>query len=240
MPFAIKIGEFDGPLDLLLNLIEARKMHINDVALSKVTDDYLSYVQKLEQFSLGEMSQFILVAATLLLIKSRSLLPNLELTDEEEGDVAELERRLKRYQIIRQGARLLIRMWGVAPLRTPRKAPLVLAPRFAPGETNLAALTEALQRLVHALPTILFRETAQVAPAVSLEEMIDRLKERVMRAAKMRFREITQDADRVEVVIQFLALLELVKGGFVSAEQDRPFSDIMLQSDTVGIPHYGN
>lgn len=240
MPFAVKLGEFDGPLDLLLNLIEVRKMHINDVSLSQVTNEYLGYIQKLEQFSLGEMSQFILVAATLLLIKSRSLLPNLELTDEEEGDVAELERRLKRYQIIRQGARLLIRMWGVAPLRTPRKAPLVLAPRFAPGETHLAALTEVLKRIVHTLPTATFKETAQVAPTVTLEEMIDRLKDRVMRAAKMRFNEITKDADRVEVVIQFLALLELVKGGIVSAEQDRPFSDIMLQSDSVSLPRYGN
>jgi len=240
MPFAVKLGEFDGPLDLLLGLIEARKMHINDVSLSQVTDDYLGYIQKLEQSSLGEMSQFILVAATLLLVKSRSLLPNLELTDEEEGDVAELERRLKHYQIFRQGARLLARIWGAVPLRTPRKAPLVLAPRFAPGETNLAALAEALQHIVHALPTVIFKETAQVAPTVTLEEVIDRLKDRVMRAAKMRFKEITKDADRVEVVIQFLALLELVKDGFVSAEQDRPFSDIMLQSDTIGTPRYGN
>lgn len=240
MPFAVKMGEFDGPLDLLLSLIEVRKMHINDVSLSKVTDDYLAYVQQLQHFSLGEAAQFVLVAATLLLIKSRSLLPNLELTDEEEGDVAELERRLKKYQIIKQGARLLLRTWGVNPLRTPAKAPLRVVPRFAPGDVMLATITEALKRLVQTLPTSTFRETAQVLPMVTLEEMIDRLKDRVMRAAKMRFKELTKDASRADVVIQFLALLELVKGGVIAAEQDRPFSDIMLQSDSVGTPRYGN
>ncbi|MBI4067940.1 segregation/condensation protein A [Candidatus Kaiserbacteria bacterium] len=240
MPFAVKLGEFDGPLDLLLGLIEVRKMHINDVSLSKVTDDYLAYVQQLQQFSLGEAAQFVLVAATLLLIKSRSLLPNLELTNEEEGDVAELERRLKRYQIIKHGARLLTRAWGVMPLRTPAKAPIRFVPRFTPGDITLAMITGVLQKLVQTLPTATFRETAQVQPTVTLEEMIDRLKDRVMRAAKMRFKELTKDASRADVVIQFLALLELVRGGVIAAEQDRPFSDIMLQSDTVGIPRYGN
>ena len=240
MPFVVKLGEFDGPLDLLLGLIEVRKMHINDVSLSKVTDDYLAYVQQLQQFSLGEAAQFVLVAATLLLIKSRSLLPNLELTDEEEGDVAELERRLKRYQIIKQGARLLLRAWGVTPLRTPAKAPIHIVPGFTPGDTTLAMITRALQKLMQALPTAMFRETAQVLPVVTLEEMIDRLKDRVMRAAKMRFRELTKDASRADVVIQFLALLELMKSGVIAAEQDRPFSDIMLQSDSVGTPRYGN
>ncbi len=215
-------------------------MHINDIALAKVTDDYLGYVQQLNQFSLGEAAQFVLVASTLLLIKSRSLLPNLELTDEEEGDVAELERRLKRYQMFKHGARLLMRIWGTAPLRQPARAPIRIAVRFAPADIETAILTDALRKIIHALPTTAFKETAQVAPTITLEEMIDRLKDRVLRAVKTRFRDMTEGADRAEVVIQFLALLELVKGGIVSAEQDRPFHDIMLQSDTVGTPQYGH
>lgn len=239
MPFAVKVGTFDGPLDLLLGLIEERKMHINDVGLAQVTDDYLSYVQSHGSFPLGEVSQFVLVAATLLLIKSRSLLPNLELTDEEQMDVAELERRLKHYQLIKQAARALSKEWGQRPLRTPARAPVHIAARFAPGDTTLGHIVEALKKLISILPTAAFREVAHVAASISLEDMIEQLKDRVIKAAKMRFKDMTANASKVEVVIHFLALLELVKGGIVAATQDKPFSDIMMESDNVQTPHYG-
>lgn len=239
MPFAVKVGEFDGPLDLLLGLIEERKMHINDVGLAQVTDDYLSYVQSHGNFPLGEVSQFILVASTLLLIKSRSLLPNLELTDEEQMDVAELERRLKHYQIIKRAARALYQQWGLTPLRAPSQAPMRMTARFAPGDITLVRLVEVLKKLISVLPTTTFREVARVASTITLEEMIDKLKERIMKAAKTRFRDLTNNASSIDVVIHFLALLELIKDGFVAAAQDKPFSDIMLESNQVGTPRYG-
>ncbi len=239
MPFAVKVGKFDGPLDLLLGLIEERKMHINDVGLAQVTDDYLSYVQGHGGFPLGEVSQFILVASTLLLIKSRSLLPNLELTDEEQMDVAELERRLKHYQLIKRAARALYQKWGQVPLRSPARAPIRIVVRFAPGETTLEQLVNALRRLVSIFPTATFKEIAHVASTISLEDMIENLKVRVMKAAKMKFKDLTSNASKIEVVIHFLALLELVKGGFVSATQGEHFSDIIMESDKVDTPRYG-
>lgn len=75
--FKIKVGEFEGPLELLLDLIEKRKLHINDVSLSQVTDDFINYLKALQEFSIPGISHFVLVASTLLLIKSRSLLPAL-------------------------------------------------------------------------------------------------------------------------------------------------------------------
>lgn len=239
MPFAVKVGEFDGPLDLLLGLIEERKMHINDVGLAQVTDDYLSYVQKHGSFPLSEVSQFILVATTLLLIKSRSLLPNLELTDEEQMDVAELERRLKHYQIIKKASRALYQQWGRSPLRAPARAPMRMMAHFAPGDTTLTQLIETLKKLIATLPIATFLEVAHVASIITLEEMIDKLKERLMKATKTRFRDLTHNASPVEVVIHFLALLELVKSGFIVATQDKPFNDIMMESDHVSTPRYG-
>jgi segregation and condensation protein A len=236
--FTIRVGEFDGPLDLLLSLIQDRKLFINEISLAEVTDAYLSHIQKLT-LPLGEVSQFVLVAATLLLVKSRSLLPNLELTDEEEGDVIELEKRLRRYQIIKQGARLLMNAWGEAPLREPARPPVRLAPRFAPGETNLTILTEALQKLITTLPVASVRDSANVAPTISLESMIEQLEKRVLKAVKMRFGELTANASKSEIVIQFLALLELARGKSITVKQDRAFSDIMLESDRVDTPHYG-
>src|ERR1035437_2307689 len=97
--FQIKTTGFEGPFGLLLNLIEKRKLFINDVSLSAVTEDYLSYMNKLGGLPPSEVSSFILVASTLLLIKSKSLLPNLDLSNEEEGDIKNLEERLRLYEI---------------------------------------------------------------------------------------------------------------------------------------------
>src|SRR5665213_3863895 len=119
--FAIETPAFQGPLETLLNLIEERKMPVSDVSLSQVCDAYLAYVEKLPEMPLGETAQFILVASTLLLIKSRTLLPSLELSTEERESVEELERRLARYALIRNAAKVLRRSWG--------KDPLVLAQR---------------------------------------------------------------------------------------------------------------
>ena len=84
MGFEIQHEQFKGPFELLLNLIEERKLLINEVSLSKVTDDFITYLQQQEKFPMGESAHFILVAATLILIKSKSLLPTLELTSEEQ------------------------------------------------------------------------------------------------------------------------------------------------------------
>src|SRR3989338_5807938 len=95
MSFVVKQQTFEGPLDLLLSLIEKRKLHINDISLAKVADDYIEHLKSFGQFPIGDSANFILIASTLLLIKSKSLLPNLVLTEEEEGSVEDLERRLK-------------------------------------------------------------------------------------------------------------------------------------------------
>src|SRR3989338_5845649 len=97
--FQIKTINFEGPFRLLLDLIEKRKLHISDVSLAQVTEDYLAYMNKLGGLPPAEVSSFILVASTLLLIKSKSLLPNLDLTSEEEGDIRNLEERLRLYEL---------------------------------------------------------------------------------------------------------------------------------------------
>ena len=97
--YKIKTENFEGPFHLLLSLIEERKFFINDLSLAQVTEDYLNFVSKLEKQNPSETSNFIVVAATLILIKSKSLLPNLDLTSEEESDIHNLEERLKLYEL---------------------------------------------------------------------------------------------------------------------------------------------
>src|SRR3989337_455411 len=122
--FSVATQTYSGPLEALLNLIEERKLAISEVSLSEVTDAYLAYVEKLPELPLGETAQFILVASTLLLIKSRALLPTLELSTDERESVEELERRLARYALIRKTAKLLRGQWGIHPLLLAHRAPL--------------------------------------------------------------------------------------------------------------------
>ena len=91
MSFTVKQQQFEGPLELLLDLIEKRKLFVSDIALAQVTDDYIAHIKSSTEFPIADSAQFILVASTLLLIKSKSLLPSLDLTTEEQADIKDLE-----------------------------------------------------------------------------------------------------------------------------------------------------
>ncbi|MBP9669611.1 MAG: segregation/condensation protein A [Candidatus Pacebacteria bacterium] len=237
--YAIKHNDFEGPLDLLLTLINERKLYINEVSLAEVTNGYIAYVQQLATHPLAETAQFVLVASTLLLIKSRSLLPDLPLSTEEEGGIEDLKSRLAHYQKVRDASKHIRERWGAQPLSFPLKQPYQRPIIFNPGEATAPILHQTLLSLLRALPVHTFKPEAVVERVISLEEMIVQVRDRVLRAARTRFSELAKGATKGEVVLQFLALLELVKGGFVQAQQAASFDDILLESQLVETPHYG-
>lgn len=239
--FKVQTEAFEGPFDLLLTLIEKRKLHIGDLSLAQVADDYIAYVNQQENFPVDETASFILVAATLLLIKSKNLLPVLELTQEEEHDVEDLERRLKLYKKFRRIGLLLHPHWNKRPLAardyTPPQEPL-----FVPDESlTKDVLADALKTLLvstkkHFKPI----PKAQVQKVISLEEMMDRLAQRIQRSLTMSFSEFSGmgKAAKVDVVVSFLAMLELVKQGAVDVAQKGAFQDIELSATNVRAPRY--
>lgn len=236
--FTIETEAFRGPLDLLLSLIQERKLYINEVSLAKVTDEYLAYVQRLAELPIAETAQFVVVAATLLLIKSRSLLPNLELTDEEEEDIKDLERRLQLYQIFRRGARSIKKQTPATRRFMPNQPP-EHAPTFAPGDVSATALATTARQLTEVLPTKPFQHTAHVEPTVSIDEMIERISNRIARLTRATFAELKEGSGtKQDVIVQFLALLELVKGGSVFAQQQQTFGDILIESEALATPRY--
>jgi segregation and condensation protein A len=237
--FHVSTESFDGPLEALLNLIEDRKMSISDISLADVADAYLSYVEKLPQLPMGETAQFILVASTLLLIKSRTLLPMLELTADERESVEELEKRLARYAAVRAAAKVLRRQWGTSPLALAHRAPLRPAV-FSPAEAGQSTILSAAMRLINMLPKPEELAKAAVAPVIALEDVIVSLKKRLATALRASFRELTQSKDRGEVIVYFLAMLELVRSGSASISQERLFEDITIEIEGAGIPRYGN
>lgn len=237
--FTLETTVYQGPLEKLLELIEARKMSISDVSLAEVTDAYLAYVEKLPELPLGETAQFILVASTLLLIKSRTLLPGLELSEDERESVEELERRLAQYATTRAAAKDLRGIWGTSALVMMRKAPLQPAV-FSPAEASIVSLGAAIQRVMDILPQPEAIAKAAVAPVLALEDVIKHLHKRISGAIRTRFSELTKTAkDRHEVIVYFLAVLELVRSGSASVTQEKLFEDITIEVENITAPRYG-
>jgi segregation and condensation protein A len=237
--FTVRAGEYEGPLEILLDLIEKRKLLVNELSLSQVTDDFISYVRTSEDFPMEDAANFIAIAATLLLIKSRSLLPELELSSEEEEDVADLERRLKAYEKAREAARELGRIFGrrVMVSAGERKP----EPMFAPSkDLTLERLAQALEETLAAREAQEKLPEARIRPMVTIEEMMDSLHDRVQKALTLSFSEFAgKSTERIEVIVSFLALLELVKQGAVEAEQVGAFKDIQITNTGSSVPHYG-
>ena len=246
MSFTVKQEHFEGPLELLLDLIEKKKLFVNDVSLSKVADDYVSYVKNLSEFPVADSAHFVLIASTLLLIKSKSLLPNLDLTAEEQASIGDLERRLRLYECMRKLSRVLGSLWGQKPLfaRGERR----LEPVFSPDESMTTAnLFEAAQRVLNNLPKKEFLPKVIVDKVISLEEMIVDLTKRVAASLKMSFKEFAKGAagrwgakkeDKVTLIVGFLAMLELVKRGVINVRQDRHFEDIQMETENIRVPKY--
>ncbi|MDO8523857.1 MAG: segregation/condensation protein A, partial [bacterium] len=217
--FNVKAGEFEGPLELLLSLVEERKMLVSDVSLSQVADDFLSYLKTHVALPLGQAAHFVVVAATLLLLKSRSLLPVLSLTQDEEGDIKDLEFRLAVYQIIRNAAHsmasLTHHMFFGAGAR-------ITDPLFTPSrDLSTASIREGIERVLRNVPKVSHAPEVSVQTVLSLEEMMGRLSARIEKAVQMTFKDFSggSAADKRELVIGFLAMLELVKRGLLMVEQ---------------------
>jgi len=238
--YQIKTSGFEGPFGLLLNLVEKRKLHINDVSLAQVTEDYLEYMNKLGGLPPSEISSFVLVASTLLLIKSKSLLPNLDLTSEEEGDIRNLEERLRLYEIFTKLGGKIKSTFGKEIIFAPleRKNDVLI---FLPDEqiTRESMMTFARGAL-DGMPKKVFLPKVEVKTVISIEEMIDKLTERIQNSLKMNFKDfhghnggVATREEKVVVIVGFLAMLELVRQGMINAMQEYDGGDIIIEKQEV-------
>jgi segregation and condensation protein A len=238
--FAVKTEVFEGPLELLIELVEKRKLLINDISLAEVTDEYMQRVSLMQELSLPNTVQFVTLAATLLLIKSKSLLPVLELTDEEEESIEDLQDRLKQYQLYRDAAVPLSSAFGQTVLHEPRYTP-PREPLFVPDTfCTTSELQEAMKRVLHNLP----REAAPkvkatVRQTISLEDMMSKLQKRIEQQMKTRFSELRRnEPEHKNVIVGFLAILELFKQGDILITQGGRYEDIHMESSKASIPKY--
>lgn len=236
MPINVKTEVFEGPLDLLLELIEKRKLLINSISLSTVTDEYIARVKAMSELPLGETAEFVALAATLLLIKSRSLLPNLTLSEDESRDIKELEYRLAVFQIIKEVS-LGLRRNLALPFLFEGRSPEPPALFMPDSSLSTTSLREAAGFLIEGFPQMLLLPSVAVKKIISIEEMLQRLAERVSSALRLSFREFIETREKPEIIVSFLALLELVKQGILEASQEKS-GDITLESKHVATPAY--
>lgn len=236
--FHIKHESYEGPIEVLLELIEKRKFFVNDISLASVTDDFIAYIQNKGMLP-EHVSAFLSVAATLLLIKARSLLPNIELSEEESESISDLERRLTLLAIITESSKWLANKYGkkIAFEGVPRNSGVVFAPDPTLTADMMALLIEGV--IVRVPPPKPKTLEARVFKTISITEVLDTLHERIQRALSTNFNDIVVQApegeekqQKVYVIVSFLGMLELVRRGFVEAEQEEGFQNIRLSAQT--------
>ena len=229
--YQVRIPIYEGPLDLLLDLIERAELDITSVSLAMVTDQYLAYMHSLEQSNADDISAFLIIAARLLQIKSEALLPRPPQREPGEEDVGtSLVEQLRIYKRIkeigawldaRQAAGFATYLRVAAPPRIEAK----LDPSTLTLEKFMAAANSVFARAVEKEPL----GSVIAAPTVTIREKIDLIARTLRQLRRASFRGLLGDkATRLEVVVTFLALLELIKRYRVQVQQEALFSDIQI------------
>lgn len=236
MPCHVKLAQFEGPLELLLSLIEDRKLDITQVSLGSVADQYLERLSADKNaISLENLSSFLVIAARLILIKSKMLLPILEFTDEEEEAMEDLEVRLIEYRRFREIAEKLGDRLRPDRRAFPREKFLRAVEVFVPPKGMTPSLIRKhFESVLGEAPTPeeVIEET--IEEIMSLEERIAELRSSLRDRAECSFRDLSDSAgDRMGVIVSFLAVLELVKQRYVVADQGDAFGDIRISVSSV-------
>jgi len=227
--YKVKVEKFEGPLDLLLELIEDEKLDITEISLSNITDRYLSEIAGLDPKTY-DVSEFLLVAARLLYLKSKALLPSLE-TEEEEAEVEDLKQKLEVYRKYRDAAREFGNILDKNQRSYPAKKPHLSVPTFTPPKgVQLPDLMKTFQRLISDMPEELAREEIELpSEKITVEQKLLDLSQVLSTKKEHKFSDVIKTAKtRIEAIITFLAILELVKCKKIRVTQSKNFDDIDL------------
>ncbi|MDO8571923.1 MAG: segregation/condensation protein A [bacterium] len=227
----MRVEQFEGPLDLLLQLIEKEELDITQLSLAAIADQYLQQVSELSHQGkqLEELADFLVVAAKLILIKSRLLLPQLEGDGNEAED---LNKQLKIYREFARAAKILEKIYNEKkvsfprPFSPPEFEHLFSPPSQATADTLMRAFVQVLYHieLPKQLPKSIYFDSR-----VSIHEKMQQLKDMLSSNMKLYFHSVLASASsKTEVIVSFLALLELIKQRLVVVEQEKLFDDIIV------------
>ena len=245
MDMTVKLQVFEGPLDLLLHLIDKNKVNIYDIPIVEITSQYMEYIAEMKRRDLNVLSEFLVMAATLIDIKSKMLLPsNPDAEEEEEDPRAELVQQLLEYKMYKCMAYEL-KDRQIDAQRTMFKAPTIPEEVLAYEEpVNLEDLVSniTIAKLNQIFKSIMKKQTDKLDPIrskfgkiekeeVSQEEKMEELKQYALTHKHFSFRGILEkQASKVEIIVTFLAILELMKTGIILIYQENTFDEIYIDS----------
>lgn len=245
MGIDVRLQVFEGPLDLLLHLIEKNKVNIYDIPIVTITEQYLDYVNNMQENDLDVMSEFLVMAATLISIKAKMLLPKLPEEEEEEDDPREeLVRRLLEYKMYKFAAAELKDMELDASKSLYKKASIPKEIKNYKEEIDPATLVDGLtlDKLNEIFKSIMRKQVDKVDPIrskfgniekeeVNIEEKMASIREEVKGLKGISFRTLLEmQASKINIIVTFMAILELMKVGAITIKQDDLFDDIIIDS----------
>ena len=248
MGIPVKLEVFEGPLDLLLHLIEKNKVDIYDIPIVEITNQYMEYIQAMEQSDLNIMSEFLLMAATLLDIKCRMLLPaEVNEDGEEEDPRAELVEQLLQYKMYKYMSYELKDRQMDGALRMYKEPTIPEEVKEYEPPVDLDALLDGvtLSKLNDIFKEIMKRQHDKIDPVrstfgkiekeeITVEDKMEYLNSYISQHKKFSFRDLlTKQKSKTQLVVTFLAILEMMKMGKIWVEQENTFDDIVITSKVI-------
>jgi len=227
----VNVEEFEGPLDLLLQLIEDNDFDITKISLANVTDQYVSYMQEIEEYKPVELADFLVIAAKLLYIKSKALMPYLIFDeDDDEGD---LEKQLKLYKEFLDASKKMQKMMNNKNFTFIREKPLVNTEVMfsPPKKIEKNKLAEVYADVLAKLEPIFTLPRKLIEKTISIKEKIFQIKELISGQKSVSFNHVVEISEnRTEVIVGFLAVLEMVKQKEVILHQTAVFEEIVIEA----------
>jgi segregation and condensation protein A len=235
--FNVNLERFSGPYYKILEMIEERKLSINEFSLAKITDEYISFIRSLKSINENndteknkiDISEFIVIASTLMLIKARSLFPNITYTEEEEKEVSNLEKKLELYKTMSEASKNISKIFGKEflyslPKQENSEVIFVMDKRIDKVFLHSVAIATILK-----FPKIEKIKQVAVKQILKIEDIIEKLLDRVNVASSISFKDFSENVNlssksieekKSVFIISFLAMLELIKNGLLHADQD--------------------
>ncbi|MEK7680437.1 MAG: segregation/condensation protein A [Patescibacteria group bacterium] len=224
----LKLEKFEGPLDLLLQLIDQEKLSISEIALSKVTEQFFSYLDRLEKNRPEQLADFLMIAARLIFLKSYSLLQYA--MPEEEDSGPSLADQLKLYRQYVEASKKINVLWNAGKIAYGRIEPPVKIKEFVlpinARAENLRSMIEALLRRLKPIDPL---PKVTIDHSISIKQKLDSFRDLLKRSKKFNFMELLEGAkNKTEVIVSFLALLELAKEKTIRIKQINSFEDMVV------------
>ncbi|MDB4940065.1 MAG: segregation/condensation protein [Candidatus Doudnabacteria bacterium] len=229
----ITITQFNGPLDLLLQLIEQQQMDITQISIAAVTEQFLQHIKTLEKVDPTSLADYLSVAAKLLVIKSKAILPTLQLDKEEEEIAVDLESKLLLYKKFKEASKLFKTLDSNRKQSFTREVSFEDKITFYPDpDVTTDKLRDSILNTLHSLEEINNLPKATVREAISIQDKIASLQQLLTEKIQTKMSDLIANAkDKTEVIVTFLALLELIKQRILIVDQEQIFSEIIIKKN---------